>query len=135
MTTWRRADIGVQPTAAGAMLAGSAKAQHWADNLVMDKEPQLIAAVDEARRQLGDSIVIVDHWNGDRLAVGIARRDDHQQLAYIAVNPTESADLFFVALETAPAQGSDLPYATAGEHNNLTIADVVRVIGKHLRLR
>lgn len=100
----------------------------------MEKEPQLIAAVDEVRRQLGDSIEIVDQWDGDRLAVGIARRDEHQQLAYIAVKPTETADHFFVALETAPAPGSDLPYATAGEHDNLTLTDVVRVIGRHLRL-
>jgi hypothetical protein len=100
----------------------------------MEKEPQLIAAVDELRRQLGDSIEIVDHWDTDRLAVGIARRDDHQQLAYIAVKPARTAELFFVALETASVPGSDLPYATTGEHDNLTLTDVVRVVGRHLRL-
>src|SRR4051812_26264215 len=102
---------------------------------MIEKEPQLIAAADEVRRQLGDSIEIVDHWYGDRLAVGIVRRDDRQQLAYIAVKPTETAACFFVALETAPAPGSDLPYARDGEHDNLTLADVVRAISRHLRLR
>ena len=98
----------------------------------MEKEPQLIAAVDEVRRHFGDSIEVVDHWDGDRLAIGIARRDDHQRLAYI--KQIERAARFFVALEAAPVPGSDLPYAPAGEHDNLSIAEVIRVVGDHLRL-
>ena len=53
----------------------------------MQKDPELIRAVDTLRCRFGDTMVVVDHREGDLTAVGIARKGAEQRLAYISVKP------------------------------------------------
>lgn len=45
---------------------------------------------------------IVDHWDADLCAVGIARSDDHEQLVYISTRDHESGR-FYYECENSPA--------------------------------
>jgi len=51
---------------------------------------------------------IVDHWDGDLFAVGIARPDNHAALAYISCYGMHE-DHYDVELELPTRTGSDYP--------------------------
>lgn len=86
----------------------------------MEKDRELVTAVEFLRRRFGEAMAVVDHWEGDLTAVGVARKDDKQRLAYLSVSPTVDGPRFYVALEDPPTPGSDMPYASAGDHADLT---------------
>ena len=98
----------------------------------MEKDPELIRAVDVLRRRFGDTMVLVDHWEADLTAVGIARRGAEQRLAYVSVKTGSAGARFYVALENPPELGSDLPYASAGDHDDLSLADAADIVAEHL---
>jgi hypothetical protein len=60
---------------------------------------------------------IVDHWDADLDAVGIAHPSNQELLAYIAVHGSED---YYVELELPCSAGSALPYSVAGEYRSVT---------------
>lgn len=102
--------------------------------MAAEKAPALQEALAFLLRRFGDRVAIVDHWKGDLLAVGIARRDDNQKLAYLSVRPELSPGAFFVALEDPPTPQGDMPYADMGSHENLTLDEAAVLIARHLGL-
>ena len=100
----------------------------------MQKDPELIRAVDALRRRFGDAMVVVDHWEGDLTAVGIARKGAELRLAYISVKAGSEGPTFYVSLENPPERGSDMPYASAGDHDELSFADAADIVAEHLGL-
>jgi len=100
----------------------------------MEKDSELVAAVEFLRRRLGDKMAVIDHWEADFEAVGIARRDNEQRLAYLSVSPAPGGARFYVALENPPAPGSDLPYTDAGHHADLSLAEAADLVARHLGL-
>lgn len=98
----------------------------------MRKLPEVIQVVDALRLRLGDALVVVDHWEGDLAAVGVALRGAAQRLAYVLRKSSPRRPTFYVALELPPEPGSDLPYAVAGDHHDLSLADALDVIVSHL---
>ncbi len=84
-----------------------------------------------AERYGCESYAIVDHWDADMLAIGLARLDDHSVLAYIAAHDDSS---YYIELELGPEPGSDQPYSVAGTFNSLAIDDALDTVAAHLGL-
>ena len=70
---------------------------------------------------------IVDHWDADPCAIGIARPDNHGVLVYIAV----CENFYFVSLELPPVK-EDLPYLQTDEFNNIDFKMLVSIVKQHL---
>jgi hypothetical protein len=71
---------------------------------------------------------IVDHWEGDLGAIGIAHPCNRELLAYVAVYGPDDC---YVELEVPPQAGSELPYSVAGEFRSATFDDVAHIVAKH----
>jgi hypothetical protein len=96
------------------------------------KSAQIEQLVADLQEELGSaSFDVVDHWDADPTAIGLACPSDHSRLVYVdAATPP----LFTAILEVAPEAGSDLPYAEGGTHDELTLAELTRVVRSHLRI-
>lgn len=73
---------------------------------------------------------IVDHWESDLDAIGVAHPRNRELLAYIAAC---GCDEFYVELELPHAR-SELPYSVAGTFRSLTFDDLADIVAKHLAL-
>src|SRR5437868_5235611 len=99
----------------------------------MTKHPALLKAVDFLCDRFGPDLAVVDHWDGDQLAIGVARKGLAHKLAYVRLHQTtRRLRFFYVAMENAPKSGSDSPYEPAGSHDHLSLSATADVIGKHL---
>ena len=70
---------------------------------------------------------IVDHWDADPCAIGIARPDNHGVLVYIAAYE----DFYFVSLELLSVD-EDLPYLQEDEFNNVDFKALASIVKQHL---
>ena len=96
---------------------------------LLDKDPVIVRTLDRLWTRLGpDAFDVVDHWEDDPIAVGIASPRNHGMLAYLAAYD----DGFHVELETPPVPGDDFPYQVAGRHSDLNFEQLVDVVRKHL---
>jgi hypothetical protein len=77
----------------------------------------------------GGRFQIVDHWESDLDAIGVAHPRNRELLAYIAAYGPED---FYVELELPPEHGSELPYSVAGQFRSLTFDEVAQIVAKHL---
>jgi hypothetical protein len=100
----------------------------------MEKDPELVRAMEALRRRFGDTMVVVDHWEADLTAVGIARKGAEQRLAYLSVKGGSAEPRFYVALENPHECGSDMPYVSSGDHDDLSLADATDIVAAHLGL-
>lgn len=76
---------------------------------------------------------VVDHWESDLCAIGIARAGKPGFLVYVSTFG-QRGDSYFVSLEWPPAPGSDLPYEPAGEQQAKSFAEVLMLVQQHLNL-
>ena len=98
------------------------------------KHPSINALLDRLRADLGPkSFVVVDHWEGDLCAIGIAAPGDRQRLMYISTFPPEEPG-FTVEREVASAD-SVLPYKGEGLVEVPTYSLLVDAVRQHLLLR
>src|SRR3954468_24527236 len=97
----------------------------------LDKDPIIVALLDRLSERLGPgSFDIVDHWESDLCAVGIASPEDHGILAYISCYGKPEGR-YYVELELPPASGNDLPYQAAGRFSDLDFEALVGVVSGH----
>lgn len=76
-----------------------------------------------------DSFDVVDHWEADPTAVGIAAPADHSRLVYVR---SVSASAFDATLEVAAAADSDCPYDVVASYIGITAPELVAVVQSHL---
>lgn len=100
----------------------------------MNKDDAVAAVIELLRHRFGNSIDVVGHWDADRTAVGVARRDSAQPLVYIRALQSAGEQRFYVALESPPICASELPYTPAGDYDDVSQAEVVALVGSHLNL-
>lgn len=87
--------------------------------------------IDGLRVRLGpDAFDVVDHWESDAFAIGIACPDNHAVLAYISTIEGGNKGCS-VSLELPPRPGSDMPYSTAGDYNVASLDELVEIIRRH----
>jgi hypothetical protein len=99
----------------------------------MEKDERLLVALASLRGRFGDAIEVVDHWEGDLLAVGISRRGEATPLVYVSVVPDQDGR-FDLALELPPKPSSGMPYEDGGWRCGLILSEVAEVVASHLGL-
>jgi hypothetical protein len=104
---------------------------HGAEDEDLDKSPALFDLLMHLRDILGTgSFQIVDHWEADRLMVGVAHPSDHRVLACLSLR--DEPERYNVHLELPAAPGSRPPYIDAGIFEGLKLPDVAEVVRNHL---
>ncbi len=78
-----------------------------------------------------DNIVVLDYWDADNTAIGLADRTK-QYTVYITDNG-RTDNLFFVSLEN-PGITNDFPYTPGGDFDNLSAEEVEKILIKHLKI-
>jgi hypothetical protein len=99
----------------------------------LQKDDHIIRLLAQLQERLGvGAFQIVDHWEADLRAIGIAHPSNVQRLAYIAA-PDPAHGSFYVELEDEPQAGSDLPYSLVGRYRNISFDELVRLVAAHFR--
>ncbi len=100
----------------------------------VDKDATILRLLARLRQRLGaEAFALVDHWDADRSAIGVSRRDEPGTLAYIST-AGEPPDGYFLSLElppTAAARRAGLPYSAAGEHQVRGFDELVEILLQH----
>ena len=98
----------------------------------MPKADAIRRAVHHLEERLGKgAFQIVDHWEGDDLAIGVASCVAAQRLVYIA-SSNHSQHLYDCFLERAPTPQSGLPYECCGKFGAVSLDELVRLVSSHL---
>jgi hypothetical protein len=99
----------------------------------LEKHPNILEALRRLASSLGQhAFVVVDHWEADDTAVGVASPHDSSRLVYIA-SPDGGPGLYYAELEFPPSAESDLPYTPGPSHSGVELTDLVRLVSEHLR--
>jgi hypothetical protein len=97
----------------------------------LDKDPALLQMLAQLRALLGEGAFdIVNHWESDWCAVGVASPRDHGVLVYLSTFNCEPG-FYDVELELPPP-GEDAIYSVAGKYRNVGFDDVVSTVREHL---
>jgi hypothetical protein len=101
--------------------------------LLSQKGTSIRELVQRLRERLGAaSFVVVDHWQQDPFAIGIANPQDPRVLAYINTG-SETAARYFLSFETPPLDSWANPaHRRAGEHSVETIDEIALLIQTRL---
>jgi hypothetical protein len=101
---------------------------------LVDKEKLLKNTIENLQEMFGaEAFDIVDHWQGDLRAVGIARREDHDVLVYVSTDK-QMGGRYFVSLEL-PSFDAEMPYDSAGDFKDVDFDELARIVKQHLSLR
>lgn len=95
------------------------------------KDPAILDTLKRLRSTFGDgAFVVVDHWDSDLNAVGIAKPDNRRVLVYFAAY----GNGYYAELELPSPAGDDMPYRVVGRCSGLTFDQLARVVACHLAL-
>lgn len=97
------------------------------------KVSALKRSIERLQKKFGiQAFDIVDHWDGDMCAVGIARPDNHGALVYISTY-NQADDRFFVSLES-PSLNAEKPYKSVGDFDKVDFKTLENIVRRHLSL-
>ncbi len=100
-------------------------------NTKFQKDQSIIRLLDGLTTRLGPrAFDVVDHWDGDWCAIGIARPDNHGVLVYISTYG-EGDERCSVSLELPPRPGSDIPYTAAGNYDAASVDELAEIVRRH----
>ena len=95
-----------------------------------NKDPSILNLLARLRADLGDDAFdIVDHWEYDLVAIGLASPRDHRVLAYVSTL-NQLPDTFSYELELPPSNGDEL-YSVAANSAACTYPDLVNALCSH----
>jgi hypothetical protein len=101
----------------------------------LSKERKLISTILRLSEIFGDQAFdVVDHWESNFCAVGIAQKMNHSILVYID-NFEQDNDTYHVELERPPFPGTNLPFSSAGSFEKVSFEDLCTLISRHLELQ
>lgn len=95
------------------------------------KDKSVTEVVSWLEANLRYTLLAVDHWDADKCAVGVARPENPQQLAYISTHGREH-QRYFVELESPPSGDSDMPYTMVGRHKDADRETLLKIVHQHL---
>ena len=100
-----------------------------------EKDRSIIQLLDRLRARLGaDAFDVVDHWEGDLCATGIAPPDNHDVLVCISTLGEPEGN-YFVSLELPPRvrdeQWANHSYTPAGDQEVEGFDELVQIIERH----
>ena len=97
----------------------------------VDKDESITQMLTELRVELGDGAFdVVDHWDTDSFATGVARPDNHGVLVYVSTLALRK-NKYWVSLELPPKPGDDHPYEPAGEREATGIQELASIVRAH----
>ncbi len=95
-----------------------------------NKDALIAAALKHLDSYFGpDTLVLMDYWEADRRAVGVANPSLAHSLAHIAINPSGNYE---VSIECRPPSSADFPYEPIGTFECGTLDALCWVIGDFL---
>jgi hypothetical protein len=98
----------------------------------LEKDAGILLVLAQLRASLGeDAFDVVDHWEADLTAVGIANPRNHSVLVYLS-NFNRDQGHYDVELELPPTAKEDEPYRIAGNHWNVGFNEVIAIVREHL---
>lgn len=101
--------------------------------MLTPKDKTIETTLRRLQNALGASFFdIVDHWEGDLCAVGIARPDNHSILVYISTW-TPSAGYYDVHLELPPTKEDDI-YEPAGLYKRVDFDGLIEIVKRHFEV-
>ena len=89
-----------------------------------------MAVLDRLRVDLACHFDVVDHWEAETCAVGIARPSDHRILVYISTFPPHSGAISYEC--ERPPTAADFPYDTDGMREVPTYEELRDAARTHL---
>lgn len=99
----------------------------------VDKDRSIVVLLTRLYTDLGTTAFdIVDHWESDLCAIGLAMTSDHATLVYVSTYGHPCGDYDY-ELETAPRTEKEV-YSVAGR-GNATYDELVTVIRDHFNLK
>lgn len=102
-------------------------------NNKLNKDPSILNLLGRLRTDLGDDAFdIVDHWESDIVAIGLACPSDHRVLAYISTID-QPPDSYSYELELPPTNGDEL-YSVAGESNGCKYSELLDALCSHWKI-
>src|SRR5260370_36109345 len=91
----------------------------------LHKDADLIGVLTKLRDAWGDGAFdVVDHWEADLHAVGVAKKGDPALLVYIG-NFGRPRGTYYVELEGPPVPGSGQPFSLNAVHDSVKSEDVL----------
>jgi hypothetical protein len=87
----------------------------------LNKDQTIHDLLAKLRERFGkDAFDVVDHWETDLFAVGIARRDNNGVLAYVSTCGIQNGG-YYLELELPPGTADDMPYQFAGRQDGIDL--------------
>ncbi len=77
------------------------------------------------------AFVIVDHWDADLCAIGIAQPHNHQVLVYISTY-RQPNHAYAVDLELPSDTDDDVPYQAVAQYDLVDFPTLATLVGTHL---
>jgi len=100
----------------------------------LKKDKSIHVLLEQLRVRLGSqAFEVLDHWDADLCAIGIARPESPIPLVYISTW-RQPPGKYVVSLELSPERGSSAPYQSGGEHDGVDFEVLVSTIMRHLDL-
>ena len=101
----------------------------------LTKDAKILKLIKDLSSELGaKSFCLVDHWDADLCAIGIASVGNPHRLVYVSTYGEE--DLFFASTEfpndEADANRKNHPYIPGDDIENMTFEDLVLLLKKHI---
>ncbi len=75
--------------------------------------------------------IIVDHWEGDRCAVGVAARRSPHVLVYVSSFGMDRGRFYYTC--ESPSADADVPYEVASEGADVSFDELLAAMELHLR--
>jgi hypothetical protein len=101
---------------------------------IPSKDAEIREVLSWLRDRLGPTFLVIDHWDGDLCAIGVAATHDPKQLVYIS-SWNRPGGRYFVELETAPAPGSEMPYTSVSKFDTVDREELACIVAQHLTPR
>jgi hypothetical protein len=102
----------------------------------MSAESLKVAAIEDllVRLKLNErGWVVVDHWEADRFATGIASKRDQRRLVYISVFGSKPGEYSYECEE--PSMDPEEVYVATCSGDGIAFEELLRVVEKHLERR
>lgn len=102
-------------------------------NELKDKDTSIQEVIAKLQNELGSNFFdIVDHWEADLGAIGIAHPGNHAILVYISTCSLPDKG-YYASLEL-PSVEEDFPYQAVGESDDLDFEALASIIKRHLKV-
>ena len=100
----------------------------------LKKDVSILRMLERFRSSFGaNAFHVVDNWDADLYAVGIANPQNHGRLVYISTFE-KAPDEYFVELESDSGQAEDAYYRVVGRYESVPWNELVAIVARHIGL-